>query len=125
VIGANPFEDEIAFTNIWELQGQAEELTDRIISVLGNNPQDPEVQELRDQRRQLWEKIEQLGNGGQVGSSGAVNGFISDQAMISRHFGGEVFSAEVYQIERSQIDRFEIDPYQIDREFLEWITRIN
>jgi hypothetical protein len=67
------------------------------------------VQELRNQR-QLWEKIERLENDCQVGSSGAIDGFISNQAMIASQFGGEVVSA---------------DSYQIDPEFLDRITRIN
>jgi hypothetical protein len=96
-------ENDIAFTNIRELRGQADELMERIISELRNNPQDSEVQELRNQRRQLWDKIERLKNDYQVGSSGAVEGF-------SSQFGSEVFSAK---------------NYQINREFLDQITCIN
>jgi bloom syndrome protein len=110
VIGANPFENELAFSSIAELQSQADELTDRIISTIRNSPHDSSVQELRSRRRQLWEKIERIESDCQVGSSGAIEDFLSNQAMISSQFGGEVFSAE---------------SYKIDRAFLDEITRIN
>jgi uncharacterized protein YdcH (DUF465 family) len=57
VIAANPFECDTVFSGIAELQAQADELTDRILSAIRNNPHDPAVQQLRNQRRQLWDKI--------------------------------------------------------------------
>jgi bloom syndrome protein len=107
VIGANPFETEMALTTIHRLTEEMHKLTDEISAALRMGLKSQEIGELRTARRNLFEKIERLES--DVQSSASVDSFLSNNIISSGAFD----------------DDGEVVPTEVDPNILMQITKVN